>query len=62
LSREEKERWRNQRTHGLCIAMRRQTERSDLEYLANALQTQGGIRRLRRQLNEATQTEYRLAS
>jgi hypothetical protein len=39
--------------------MRRQTERADLDYLAKALRTKGGIRRLRRQLDEATQTEYR---
>jgi hypothetical protein len=62
LTKKEKERWRVQRTHGLCVAMRRQTERADLEYLADSLQTKGGIRRLRRQLDEATQTEYRLAS
>ena len=62
LSKAEKERWRYQRTHGLCIAVRRHAERSDLEYLANALQTPGGIRRLRRQLDEATQSEYRTAS
>jgi IS4 transposase len=62
FSKEQKERWRYQRTHGLCVAMRRQTEQEDLEYLTNALQTKGGIRRLRRQLDEATQTEYRMAS
>jgi hypothetical protein len=62
LSKKEKERWRVQRTHGLCVAMRRQTERADLEYLADSLQTKGGIRRLRRQLDDATQAEYRLAS
>jgi hypothetical protein len=62
LSKKEKDRWRSQRTHGLCIAMRRQTERADLEYLVDALQTKGGIRRLRRQLDEATQAEYRLAT
>lgn len=61
LSPEDRERWRYQRTHGLCIAVRRQTERADLEYLADALQTQGGIRRLRRLLDDATQTEYRTA-
>jgi Transposase DDE domain len=61
LSDEQRKRWRNQRTHGLCLAVRRQAERSDLKYLADALQTPGGIRRLRRQLDEATQTEYRTA-
>jgi len=60
LTKEQKERWRYQRTHGLCVAVRRQTERADLDYLAAALRTVGGIRRLRRQLDEATQTEYRV--
>lgn len=62
LSKEEKECWRRQRTHGLCVAMRRQTERADLDYIAEALQTKGGIRRLRRKLDEVTQTEYRTAT
>lgn len=61
LSEKEKERWRIQRTHGLCVAMRRQTETADLEYLAEALQTKGGIGRIRRQLDRAIQAEYRLA-
>jgi hypothetical protein len=62
LSKKQKERWRFQRTHGLCTAMRRQTERADLQYLAKAIQSKSGLRRLRRQLNEATQAEYRLAA
>ena len=59
LSEEQRKRWRNQRTHGMCLAVRQQAERSDLKYLADALETPGGIRRLRRQLDKATQTEYR---
>jgi hypothetical protein len=62
LSKEQKERWRYQRTHGLCVVMRRQTEQADLKYLDKALKSKGGIRRLRRQLEEATQTEYRMTS
>ena len=62
LTPKERDRWRYQRTHGLCLAVRRQTEWSDLKYLANAWQSAGGIRRLRRQLDEATQSEYRTAS
>ena len=61
LSKEEKQRWRYQRTHGLCVALRRHTERANLDYLAEALQTKGDIRRLRRQLDEATPSEYRVA-
>lgn len=62
LSNEEKERWRCPRTHGLCIAMRRNAERADIDFLVKALQTEGGIRRLRRQLDKSTQAEYRTAS
>jgi hypothetical protein len=61
LAKEEKNRWQYQRTHGLCIAIRRQTERADMEYLAEALKTKAGVRRLRRLLDNATQTEYRVA-
>jgi Transposase DDE domain len=61
LTAEQKQRWRYQRTHGLCLAVRRQVERSDLDYLTNALKTQGGVRRLRRVLDAATQAEYRTA-
>jgi hypothetical protein len=62
LSDEEKERWRWQRTHGLCVAMRQEVEKADVEYVAEALQTKGGIRRLRRKLREVTQREYRVAA
>jgi IS4 transposase len=61
LSKQEKERWRRQRTHGLCIAVRQSTDRADLDYVAKAVQTPGGIRRLRRDLSEVTQKEYRPA-
>jgi hypothetical protein len=59
LSKDEKERWRRQRTHGLCLAMRQEADRADLDYLAEAVQTKGGIRRLRCKLREVTQQEYR---
>jgi hypothetical protein len=62
LSTEDKERWRRQRTYGLCVAVRQQTDRADLEYLAKSVRTAGGLRRLRRQLQRATQSEYRAAA
>lgn len=62
LSKEEKERWRRQRTHGLCMAIRQATDQADLDYLAEATRSPGGIRRLRRKLREATQQEYRAAA
>ena len=62
FSDEEKERWRRQRTHGLCVALRQETERADLDYFAEALQTPGGIRRLKRKLGRTIQQEYRVAA
>lgn len=61
LADEEKERWRWQRTHGLCVAMRQEVEQADVQYVADALKTKGGTRRLRGKLREVTQTEYRVA-
>ena len=62
LPKKEKERWRCQRTHGLCVAMRQEADRADLDYLAEAVQTKGGIRRLRRVFSEVIQQEYRTAA
>jgi hypothetical protein len=61
LTAEQKERWRYQRTYGLCVAMRRESEASDMKYLLRALRTPGGIRRLQRKLDQATPVEYRSA-
>jgi DDE family transposase len=62
LPKEEKERWRRQRTHGMCMAMRQAVDRADLDYLVEAVQTKGGVRRLRRKLSQVTQREYRTAA
>lgn len=58
----QKDRWRRQRTHGLCAAMRQATAQADLAYVTEALQTKNGIRRLRRKLREVIQDEYRLVT
>jgi hypothetical protein len=60
-SKDEKKKWRHQRTHGICISLRRQAEWADIKYVAEALQTKGGVRRLRGLLDKATQNEYRMA-
>ena len=62
LSDKEKDRWRWQRTHGLCQAIRQATAKADLEQLAKDLKTDNGLRRLRRKVNKAVQREYRLAA
>jgi hypothetical protein len=62
LCEEEKERWRWQRTHGLCLAMRQEVQQADVQYIAEAVQTPSGVRRLRRKLGEVIQREYRVAA
>jgi hypothetical protein len=61
LSEETKKRWCWQRTHGLCVAMRQEVEKADVEYVAEAVQSKNGLRRLRRKLRLVIQREYRLA-
>ena len=62
LSAEEKARWRWQRTHGLCVAIRQEAARADVDYVAQAVKTAGGIRRLRCKIREIIQPEYRAAA
>jgi hypothetical protein len=62
LPEEERERWRWQRTHGLCVAMRQETERADVDFIAKAIQTEGGTRRLKRMLRKRIQKEHRVAA
>jgi hypothetical protein len=59
VPQEERERWRRQRTHGLCMAIRQAADRADMDYLATAVQTKTGISRLRRKLSQVIQREYR---
>lgn len=59
LSEKEKQWWRRQRTHGLCQAIRQAAARQEIKYLAERLQTPGGIKRLRRELDKAWPAEYR---
>jgi len=58
----DKDRWRRQRLHGLCAAMRQATAHADLAYVAEAVQTKNGIRRLRHKLRNVIQNEYRLVT
>lgn len=61
LSDKEKDWWRHQRTHGLCQAIRLASQQSELQYLADRLNTPGGIHKLKRLLREAIAPEYRAA-
>ncbi len=58
LSEREKEWWRRQRTHGLCQAMRQASEQAELKYIADRLETPGGIRKLRRLIRNSFAPEY----
>jgi len=61
LSDEEKNWWRHQRTHGLCQAVRLASQQSELHYLADRLDTPGGIRKLKRLFRASFAPEYRAA-
>ncbi len=58
LSEREKEWWRRQRTHGLCQAMRQASEQAELKYIADRLETPGGIRKLRQLVRNSFAPEY----
>lgn len=51
--------WVPQRTHGLCQAVRLESERSEMTLIAKRLKTPGGIRRLKQLLQCGYATEYR---
>jgi hypothetical protein len=51
--------WLWQRTHGLCMAVRQETEENELSRLANYAGTKSGLRRLKRILRAARPTEQR---
>jgi hypothetical protein len=62
LSREEKGWWEHQRTYGLCQAVRLASEQNELKYIADRLETPGGIRTLKRLIRDSFPKEYRAAS
>jgi Transposase DDE domain len=62
LDEEEKRWWRHQRTYGLCQAVRPASEQEELSYIADRLETPGGIRALRRIIRNSFPKEYRAAS
>jgi hypothetical protein len=58
-SDKEKEWWRHQRTHGLCQAVRRASQQSELQYIADRLETPGGLAKLKRLIRDSFAPEYR---
>jgi hypothetical protein len=61
LSEDAKRWWRHQRTHGLCQAARMAAKQAELQYLADRLETPGGIAKLRRLVRNSIAPEYRAA-
>jgi len=62
LTEKEKQWWRHQRTHGLCQAVRLASEQSELKYIADRLETPGGIAKLKRLIRNSFALEYRAAA
>ena len=61
LNDDEKRWWQHQRTYGLCQAVRLASEQKELQYIADCLETRGGIRRLKRVIQNSFPKEYRAA-
>ncbi len=61
LSDDEKRWWQHQRTYGLCQAVRLASEQNELQFIADRLETTGGIRALKRIVRNSFPKEYRAA-
>ena len=62
LSEKQKRWWHWQRTHGLCVAIRQETEETELDRLAKYAKTKSGLRKLKNILRAARPTEQRNAA
>jgi hypothetical protein len=62
LNDEEKRWWEHQRTYGLCQAVRSASEQNELKYIADRLETPGGIRKLKQLIRNSFPKEYQAAS
>jgi len=62
LSGEEKRWWQHQRTYGLCQAVRSASDQNELQYIADCLETPGGMRKLKRLIRNSFPKEYRAVS
>jgi hypothetical protein len=58
LSEHAKRWWLHQRTYGICQAVRLTTEQNELKYIADRLDTDGGVRRLKRLIRNSFPKEY----
>jgi hypothetical protein len=58
LDKEKKRWWKNQRTYGLCQAIRQASQQAELEYVSARLATPGGIAKLKREIKNGFPPEY----
>ena len=61
LTEKEKQWWRVQRLHGLCEAFIQEAEEKELKFLAERLNTKGGVAKLKRLLKNGSPKEFRAA-
>jgi len=61
LSKDAKRWWLHQRTYGICQAIRLTSEQNELKYIADRLETDGGVRKLKRIIRDSFPNEYRPA-
>jgi hypothetical protein len=59
LTEKQKQWWCQQRSHGLCVALRQAAEEKELDRLAEYTRTRGGLRKLKRILRAARPPEQR---
>lgn len=62
LSAKRQQWWRTQRAHGLCVAVRQETEERELDRLAEYTKTKSGIQKLKKILRAARPPEQRQAA
>ena len=61
LSEKDKSWWRHQRTYGLRQAVRQSSQCAELKYVAERLETAGGLQKLKRLILDSFPSEYRHA-
>jgi hypothetical protein len=59
LALEEQRWWETQRTYGVCQALRLASQQNELQYIADCIETPGGIRKLKGVIRNSFPKEYR---
>lgn len=59
LSEKDKAWWRSHRTDGLCQAVHQASQHAEWKYLADRLDTPGGLQKLKRLILNSFPSEYR---